>query len=119
MMDNKAQARRVMIYFDMHLKPGELIRSYSTIYRAALLYDRVGEMADFDRLGKVAELLAIKEISREPFSYNDPANPYDMLLDYYIKSGQKDKMIQLLKDLNERYPDDQDIVEKLKALSGG
>ncbi|GAB1443448.1 hypothetical protein MASR2M39_22880 [Ignavibacteriales bacterium] len=119
MMDNKAQARRVMIYFDMNLKPGELIRNYTTIYRAALLYDRVGETADFDRLGKVAESLALSEISREPFSYNDPANPYDMLLDYYIKSAQKDKMIQLLKDLNQRYPDDRDIVDKLKALSGG
>jgi hypothetical protein len=119
MMDNKAQAKRVMIYFDMNLKPGELIRNYSTIYRAALLYDRVGEPVDFDRLGKVAESLALQEITREPFSYDDPANPYDMLLDYYIKSAQRAKLVQLLKDLNNRYPDDQDIIDKLKALSGG
>lgn len=116
LMDNKQQAKRVMIYFDMNLKPGELIRNYSTVYRAALLYERTGELHDFSRLGVIAEKLALNQVKAEPFSYNDAANPYDMLLDYYIKTAQMDKLVKMLQDLVALYPDNADLKEKLAAV---
>lgn len=116
LMDNKQQAKRVMIYFDMNLKPGELIRNYSTVYRAALLYERTGELHDFNRLGVIAEKLALNQVKAEPFSYNDAANPYDMLLDYYIKTVQMDKLVKMLQDLVALYPDNADLKEKLAAV---
>ncbi len=116
LMDNKQQAKRVMIYFDMNLKPGELIRNYSTVYRAALLYERTGEVNDFNRLGVIAEKLALNQVKAEPFSYYDAANPYDMLLDYYIKTAQMDKLVKMLQDLVALYPDNTDLKEKLNAV---
>jgi hypothetical protein len=114
--EDKEQAKRVLIYFDLNLRPGIFIKNYATIYKAALLYDRLGEVNDFERLAKSAETAALNEIKIEPFSYDDPVNPYDMLLDYYIKSNQKDKLIALLEGLLIKYPDNLDIKEKLSSL---
>jgi len=116
-LDNKGQARRVMIYFDMNLKPGNLIRNYSTIYRAALLYERVGEVNDFNRLGILAEQFALKQLEIDPFSYDDTGSPYDMLLDYYIKTNNMGKLIDMLRSLLEKYPENPEIKEKLDVLT--
>ncbi len=117
MMENKGQAKRVLIYFDMNLKPGTLIRNYSTVYRAALLYERVGELNDFKRLGVISEGLALKELEKDPFSYDDTGSPYDMLLDYYIKINDMNKLIEMLRNLSQRYPENLEIKEKLDALT--
>lgn len=113
---NVERAKIVMINFNTNLKPGEIITNYTTIYRAALLFERVGNLEDFNKMGLLAEKLALDEVANEPFSYNDEANPYDVLLDYYIKTAQHEKLVNMLQKLLNLYPDNEDLKEKLEAL---
>jgi tetratricopeptide (TPR) repeat protein len=111
--DQKANAVEILNKMDQ-LMP-YLIRKmdYRILYDVSKMYYAAGAVDKFNKVAKEIETSALAAIKENPSELNSYYNPYEILLDVYEKTKQYDKAIDILRSLQNFYPNDPNLKQQI------
>jgi hypothetical protein len=94
---------------------------YRILYDVSKMYYAASAFDKFNKMAKEIEISALATIKDNPSEMNSYYNPYEILLDVYDKTKQYDKAIDILRSLQNFYPNDASLkqqIEMYKAKMG-
>jgi tetratricopeptide (TPR) repeat protein len=77
------------------------------------MYYAAGAVDKFNKVAKEIETSALAAIKENPSELNSYYNPYEILLDVYEKTKQYDKAIDILRSLQNFYPNDPSLKQQI------
>ncbi len=90
--------------------------NYKILSDVTRLYYSVGAMAQFHKYAAIVEAGAKEAIKENPDDVQSYYNPYRILLDLYRTEGDYSKSIDLLEQLQARFPNERGIAQEIQIL---
>jgi len=87
---------------------------YRILYDVSKMYYAAGAVDKFNKMAKEIETSALATIKDNPSELNSYYNPYEILLDVYDKTKQYDKAIDILRSLQNFYPNDPGLKQQIE-----
>jgi tetratricopeptide (TPR) repeat protein len=120
--DKKESAIKVLNTMNQKISDKSVPMDYRLKYNMVFLYDALEQKDLLDAQIASLEKDCLYMIEQDPRNVSAQWNPYRILIDIYEISKQYDKEIDLLRKIEEMYPNDPNIknrIEQIKKLKSG
>ena len=114
--DEKEKALEILNTMNQKISLESIPMDYRTQYNMILFYDALEQQDLLNSQVTSLEKECLAMIEKDPMNITSQWNPYRILLDVYEMSKQYDKQLDILRKIEEIYPQAQDVKDKIEQL---